>query len=94
MHLNRTEEFAYHDSIQTITGSTLFAIACSLFVQVTREIVNTFHDPLNHEAINTTWLVRIRYVTLQNTQVQEVLELCCYSFRSFVQLSFAEQLIQ
>lgn len=91
MHLNRTEEFAYHDSIQSITGSTLFAIACSLFVQVTREIVNI---PLNHEAINTTWLVKIRYVTLQNTQVQEVLELCCYSFRSFVQLSFAEQLIQ
>lgn len=78
MHLNRTEEFAYHDSIQSITGSTLFAIACSLSVQVTREIVNI---PLNHEAINTTWLVKIRYVTLQNTQVQEVIELCCYSFR-------------
>ena len=78
MHLNRTEEFAYHDSIQSITGSTLFAIACSLFLQVTREIVNI---PLNTEAINTTWLVKIRYVTLQNTQVQEVIELCCYSFR-------------
>lgn len=68
MYLNKTKELAYQESIQIIKENTFFVIACSIFVQVAREIVN---NPLDHEAINI-WLDRNSYVTPQNTRVQDV----------------------
>lgn len=68
MYLNKTKELAYHESIQIIKENTFFVIACSIFVQVAREIVN---NPLDHEAINI-WLDRNSSVTPQNTHVQDV----------------------